>query len=547
MGTFQITYDDFTGGHYMGDRSTELPKNTWKGTNAILSPRGDLVPSGCKHVATVTKPTATVGHPWEAAKIWSAFQIDVTDSLFFVTWYDTTGPTYYFKSEIVLVNTEGPTYGTTRYSLTGRLDGYAVWDNYRTGTSVDYRFTYLDGNTGDVRQFNWTTKTDSLVVANPFGTLYPYYLFKVGSRLVTYKDRKLFYSGALDAATWSTTTQYYEFPDDIVNIYPRTNDFLVATPSGLYSVTGVLGESVNIQTLIPDSNIYPGFSRGCIDNRTVYIPDDGYSVPSYPDGSIYVLNGSVVTPIATLDQSDLTPIVVPQRRSTEHYELGIGGGNQITCWARSGVAWFRNQNGSWSRFFPSNMPAVTMRPDYADQQIICKSVANFSGDTTLYPVDEYTAVGFLDSELTLYVIRYINNHLWPNSNDFSWDLVTSTAAAPASATVDLSEYWHSKPMVVREVIIEAGFDTDDSLNITGNATIQPFVKPTGIIDKGPNDTGSYVSSTQTITVDLSTINANNSNAMYRFKINDAGRAYGFFPRITWQGCRIRRVICICED
>lgn len=531
----------------MGDRSTELPKNTWKGTNAILSPRGDLVPSGCKHVATVTAPTPVVGNPWESSKLWSAFQIDITDSIFFVTWYDRTGPTFYFQSQIVLVNTEGPSYATSRYGLTGRLDGTVVWDNYRTGSSVDNRFTYLDGSTGDVRQFIWDTKTDSLVVANPFGTLYPSHLFKVGSRLVTYKDRKLFYSGALDAATWSTTTQYYEFPDEITNVYPRTNDFVVSTASGLYSVTGVLGESVNIQTIIPDSNIYAGFGRGCIDNRTVYIPDESYSVPGYPDGSIYALNGASVTPIATLDQSDLTPLLIPQRNSGEHFTIGTAGGNQLACWARSGVAWFRNAYGAWSRFLPSNMPSVTFLAGYGEQQIICRPLSNFAGSTQFYPVNEYTAVGFLDSSFTLRVIRYINNHAWPNSNDFSWDYSTSVAAAPASATVDLSEYWHSKPMVVREVIIEAGFDTDDSLNITGNATIQPFVKPTGIIDKGPNDTGSYVSSTQTITVDLSTISADNSNAIYRFKINDAGRAYGFFPRITWQGCRIRRVICICED
>ena len=135
----------------------------------------------------------------------------------------------------------------------------------------------------------------------------------------------------------------------------------------------------------------------------------------------------------------------------------------------------------------------------------------------------------------------------PNGDDYSFDYYSNVASAPASASVDLAEYWHSKPMVVKEVIVEAVFDPAATLNLTGNATIQPFVMPTGIIDKGPNDTGSYISSTQTVTQAISGITADNSRAIYRFRINDAGRSYGFYPRITWQGCRIRRVICVCED
>jgi hypothetical protein len=544
MGSFAITYDDFTGGHYMGDRSTGLPSNTWKGTNALLSPRGDLVPSGAKQIATVTPPAITPGHPWESAEIFSAFILDVTDSVFFVSYFDNTGPTFYYNSRIILVAADAPNYATTVYTLTGELAGKVSWDNFRTGAAVDHRFTYIDWATKDVREYNWWTKTDSLLVANPFGTRDVRDLYKVGSRLVTTSERVLYYSAALNAASWAPSTDYYEFPDTIVNIYPRTNDFLVATVSGLYSVTGVLGESVTIQTLIPDSNIHAGFARGCIDNRTVFIPDEGFSVPGYPDGAIYALNGASVLPIATLDQSDITPTLVPQRRSAEHISLGIASGNQLSCWSRSGVAWFQNKNGSWARFVPNGFTAPTYLTGFSRQQIIATPIA-VRGKR--YPANEYSMVGVLDSSFNFYAIRYINNHLWPNSNDFSWDFSTSVASTPASATVDLSEYWHSKPLVVREVIVEVGFDTGASLNLTGDAVIQPFVKPTGIIDKGPNDTGAFVSSTQTVTVALSSITSDNSNAIYRFKINDAGRSYGFYPRITWQGCRLRRVICLCED
>lgn len=193
---------------------------------------------------------------------------------------------------------------------------------------------------------------------------------------------------------------------------------------------------------------------------------------------------------------------------------------------------------------PNNFTAPNYLLGYSDQQKIATPIA-VRGKR--YPVNEYSMVGLVSDQFVFYAIRYINNHLWPNSDDFSWDFLTSTASTPASATVDLPEYWHKNPMVVKEVIVEVGFDTANSLNLTGDAIIQPFIKPTGIEDKGPNDTGAFVSSTQTETVALSSINADNSTAIYQFRINNAGRGYGFYPRITWQGCRIRRVICICED
>jgi hypothetical protein len=52
MGSFQITYDDFSAGQYMGNRSTNLPKNTWYGNNVLPTPSGQLIASGQANAAT---------------------------------------------------------------------------------------------------------------------------------------------------------------------------------------------------------------------------------------------------------------------------------------------------------------------------------------------------------------------------------------------------------------------------------------------------------------------------------------------------------------
>lgn len=547
MGTFQVTYDDFTGGHYVGDRSAELPKNTWRGTNATVGPRGDLIPNGAKEIATVTAPSITPGNPWEFCNLWDAYVLNVTTALYFVSWTDATGPTFYYNSQVLEIDQSISPYTVNRRSLTGRLEGRVTFDNFRTGSSVNNRFTYIDTSPAQyaIRQWDYATNTDSLITAAFLGTEECYDLYKVGSRLVThqYNGRKLFYSGALDAATWSATTQYIEFPDVIQRIYPRTNDFLVFTNGGVFSVTGVLGETTNIQTIIPPTNVYNGLGYGAIDSRTIYVVDEALSAPGYLDGVIYALVGSNMEPIATLDQSDITPIQQQSRNSANIAALGIGQNNSLVAYSRTGVTWVKSPNGTWSRFKPNDITISPMFGDMPRQIAICKPLAY----NARFPSNDFVSVAYADQNFTVHAMRIISNTPMPNSNDYSFYYTSNPASAPASASVDLAEYWHSKPMVVKEVIVEAVFDTAATLNLTGNATIQPFVMPTGIIDKGPNDTGSYISSTQTVTQAISGITADNSRAIYRFRINDAGRSYGFYPRITWQGCRIRRVICVCED
>jgi len=534
MGTFQVTYDDFSGGHYMGDRSTELPKNTWKGDNVILSVRGDLVPTGVKEMKEFAAPTPASG-TWNYAQVKSAFAFNVIYGVAFVSYYGTAVSGTVIQ--IVDTSTSG-TPTTFSYTITGRVDGTVTFDNVRTGSSTDKFFTYINAVNGDVRQWSWVTATDSLVVANPFSTNNPVNLVQVGARLVTWFNQSLYYSGASDAATWSTATQYYDFPDVITGVFPRSNDFIVTTVGAVYSVTGVLGESINIQPIIPNDNARGGFRKAVIDNRVVYLLDEGTSAPGLPDGVIYALNGADIQQAAYLDQNDLLQ-GLQYRNSAESFVLGMGQNNNLICWSRQGTAWARAANNTWSRF---TYTAKEMDATKFLQAAVCVPIAY--KDTV--PQNEYFTVVYTGSDEKVYFVRYIHNHGFPNSDDFDFD-DTVASTTPASGTVDLSEYWHSKPCVVKEIMVEAVFDTSASLDLTGNATIEPFVKPTGIVDIGPNDTNSFVSSTQTITQAISSISADNSVALYRFKVNNAGRSYGFYPRLTFQGCRIRRVICVCED
>ena len=117
---------------------------------------------------------------------------------------------------------------------------------------------------------------------------------------------------------------------------------------------------------------------------------------------------------------------------------------------------------------------------------------------------------------------------------------THTSRDPVSGATGsclLAEYWHQKPMVVREVIVEAEYEATGA-----NASIAVNIIPTGAVDidttTAPNMTSSIITAPTESTA---------STIIHRFRVDNAGRAYGFKPNITHKGVRIRRVICICED
>jgi hypothetical protein len=58
---FDVVYDDFTGGHFVGATQTKQPRDTWTGVNAICTAdEGFLMPdAGTTQVATILNGAGT--------------------------------------------------------------------------------------------------------------------------------------------------------------------------------------------------------------------------------------------------------------------------------------------------------------------------------------------------------------------------------------------------------------------------------------------------------------------------------------------------------
>lgn len=516
MGTFQVTYDDFTGGHYMGNRDTKQPANTWTGTNTILDPRGNLIAT-----EAVLRTTLTTSIPWE-----NLGKFYVVGSF---THPDYVTVVYTFESSSGTTTSYIATYGnppffspvwTTPLALTGNPVGFLAPDQ-----TSDNPTLYYVRSTGDVRKltFSSSTWTDTLVTSgtNVRSSLYKYKYRLLGLGLTGTVRNRLFYSDPT-MTTWGAT-DYYEFPGQITNVVPRSNDVVVTTTAGIYSVTGVFGESVNIQEIYSFQELSQGMSNAVGYGRDfVYLNDYRDSL----NGQIYAGLGTSKTLIGTMDLESTAPM-----------NIGITNPGQIVTMANSGDTYVMDFSGNWVRLKFSDWFA----DDYIEPGGITPSATSLTdlagnmylGQSILKP---YVSD---DSDVRLHLFRVRSLRVPDNYaiKLYSAYHTSKNPIAGATGTVVLSEYWHSKPCVVKEVIVEAQY-----VATTTNASLSVNIIPTGAVDidssVAPNMTSSTITAPSQTTA---------STIILRFRVDNAGRAYGFKPRIQHKGVRIRRVICMVED
>lgn len=516
MGSFQITHDDFTGGHYMGNKSAALPKNTWYGTNAILNPKGELIPGVAGQVHTFSPPASQA-----SGKIWYGWTTGVGS--YFVATYTNSGGTNTTRLHDIAIS-GGNVISTNTRTLTGQVLGKCTVT--REGGTTQFLY-YVDRTTGNVRRYNYLTSSDTLVSNVLAGQSvdsivnYKFRLLVWGSDSTN--PGRLFYSN--NTKNGFDLTDYYDFDGPIANVIPRSNDVLVITSEGVFSATGVFGSSLNIQLVAPPNELLPGMVEAKASGRAIYFAGEA-SPPYFHDGRIYELLGATTTEVVRLGLEDLNSSF------PDKIDLNVIEGGNVAIMISNGAIYVRKSDLTFARLIST---AVNPALGYRNQSYICNPLLSAVGEQ--YDTVAATMTSGLNVEV----------HVIGHARNYPAALLGTTT--PASATVQLSEYWHQRPMVVREVLVETVYDDyqDKPFELTGNATVALKIKPVGAVDYTVLQTPLLESSTQTYTTAITNSIANGSRVLHRFRTDDAVRGYGFYPEITWQGCRIRRVIAVCED
>jgi hypothetical protein len=509
MGSFQIVYDDFSGGQYMGPKSTNLPKNSWHGNNVIAIPNGRLCPVGYEQAGSNAGVASATG-----AQIMDSWTVGAVNYSF-VIWSGTTSK----MCRLLSVN-NGSTFpiGSTDTSLTGTLGGKVAF------VPAEGKFYYVNTNSGTFGYIRSVTTggTDASVsTALGSGTgitnlaLYGYRLVAWGPT-----TKRLYYSDT--ALTGWATSQYYEFNGQILNVLPRTNDLLVICDTGVFSVVGVLGSSITIQQIVPQQNVTEGMRDATIVGRNVFFLDQQRS--GALDGNIYRMVGSSVDSVATMDLPD----VVAAEDGYEKGRIQSISDGRIVVVLRNGIVYTQTSHGRWAR-------------------LLIAYDATETGETNQITIarpgpeaqNEYFIVGIVqnDAKFPIKWYRVINNVITGTDTDQDFVFFGSASASTSAPTgeVELAEYWHSKPFTVKEVLVE----WEDAGNDTPQVALK--IEPTGLVDV---DSADYTQSDWAYAQETSTPG---NLVLSRLRGDDGPRGYGAKPIISFTAALINRVILICED
>lgn len=511
MATFQVVYDDFSGGQYMGFRPANQPKNTWTGTDVIANANGELIPTGTRLVGTWTQPSTAIG-------ILKEHFYENVNGYFFTD----------AKRFVKYVHNNGTAFPVTFTAYTASGTGSLSSATY---SELHTRFYYLLANGTGGSVYNMTkTGTSTLFYTIPSGQ-FPDKIIAYKQRLLYFGKNRMYYSGVWDGTQYGafTTGQYYEFDSNIITMFPRTDDLLVICEDGTYSLTGVLGSGVTIQTLTPGDNVSAGMRNGAIINRNLFYLDESNSNGSI-DGRLYRMVGASIQHVASFDYGDYDFQANGFNIAEPGKVIALPNG-RLAVQFRSGYSYFESTPGVFakSKVFTIVEDATSRltRDYYAQAKSMSGAPDEYMLTAVLNPQSSVTPIS---------VYRTYTNVPGPTRLDANFNYSTnSTCTVNPTGTVELSEYFHNKPFTVKEVFIEYAISDTTS-------TVSCNIIPTGVIDVPVGTLASVVSATSTET------NATSGGyRMYRYWPNNASKGFGVKPQLTITNTFIKRVILNCED
>ena len=514
MGSFQITYDDFSGGQYMGNKSTNLPKNQWQGNNVVALPSGQIMAVGQETVSTITKPTSAV------QTYIQDFHLIGADSYLF-TSSDGVTTSRMIKTATVSNGTLFPITSTST-TLTAIIDGKVAFNP--AASSLAFYYIGSGAGPGGGTVYSVTYTGTNAVVSTALAGLLLTDMVMYGYRLLAYggNTKRLYYSDTT-LTTWSTAN-YYEFSGNILNVVPRTNDLLVICDTGVFSLVGVLGSSITSQLIVPSTNVPEGMRDATAVNRNIYYLDQ--QLTGAIDGRVYRLTGSTAQPIATLNYIDVN--IAQAESGIEAMRVSTLNDGKLCVMDKVGTAYVETIPGTWARL--NNDARVSVTRFLKRQHQVARP-----GPGSL---NEYFLIAYVQATTqTIYIYRYIYNvtDFTDNDRDFTNIGVPSTSLQAPTGTVTLSEYWHSKPFTVKEVLVEY-------YSYSYGSQVSAQIVPSGMIDVIPANVDSMVS-TSIPNEQLSSVNT----VTQRFRPNNANKGMGIKPKITIYMASVKRVILNCED
>lgn len=526
---FDVVYDDFTGGHYMGPTQANQPRNTWTGPNVICTAdQGFLMPDG--GLTKMTSEIVSAGTS-EAISQPIAFRdpanpVTSNASIFFTRRGSTT-----IYRVVMETNTITPlattANNTTPLAATSVLGNRVAFQRETSSSVTMYLCTY-----------GGTVTTVTVPVDFTLGTWW-WGNFAFGATL---GSNRLYFSAAGDPTSWPANN-YFDVGESgysIISVVPTGDVLYVGTSAGWWAISGVPGQTASLRKLatpgiggLPQAGaFYPQHACGAS------LINQGVLFRSPRGALVNVLSGSTVRAFAH------SPGLPGSNDAAVDMVTSAG---DLTCVLDTTYSADRTYNAArlflWSdlhrRWRVKSLPTAAQ--------------VSAALGVRYWTVEDRDALG-----TNLYLIGAETNGV-NNVDLVGWyapkepvDPQTDANGYYDTATVTLSEYSQPTPFAVKEMIVELDFGQPATQG--AQRTVKASVVTQGVTDLDQTfavDTGDLAVPFSSSQFAKSWQNANNTRRGHRQTIrfaptDGAAATLTAAPVIEMTGVKVRRVILRCE-
>lgn len=549
MGNFRYEWNDFSGGYYIGPSAINQPKNTWTGTNVVLTDDdASIVPTNAVYEYTLTGTDTTGGYiqlPGTVAGTSPGTPTYFNNTIIipFIEYQNVGNPSgclYLIDvvtqvvTKVTVVTAPSASFGFSPYEpVCIKVDGSSATDFYiyvAFGGSSYYRVRK------STLAITTVTPSGGAAMASITG------LAVWGARLILWSanDDRIVFSNALDFTTVSSENyvQIGYSEDRVMLVMPRQFDLIVCKQGGFYSVTGVLGTSTAVRQLNDTTGFAPDRPALALQfNNTIYFLD---RPGTGPYANLYQLSGTRIDPAAFIrfNNQDTSPLNIAKTNSsmvisTVDTELD-GNNNQYKLFIANKLNRWHQITGT--RLLPG--PPAGPVAVWCVGSISARSSRNNTAFDDLIYIVEYDNV----TTKQFAVAAYWPNTVYPGGTD----ALLSLAGNRSTGTLILEDVKTTEPTKITSVWVEAELLQINQSTFTGNASITCTVNNNSQDWTDFNGSATTPSSTSgTFTAAFNTFPNQNDwqSKIGVIKFNTDSMGYGYANEIsfTFAGLKIRRV------
>lgn len=523
--TFDVTYDDFSGGHFVGQVGTRQPKNTWVGHDVTACQfDGTLMP-----LEAFYSITATMGG------------LDGRNTC--------TRPLMLGSGSQVVWAGSAHAYSLTVSALAQPLAVTAIATPFPATPGPGLAFPSIDPvyfkptsevlypsstSANLVRVNAGATVVNSNATPAQFSNLIAWGQFVFGVDINN--PYKVWFSNPGTATTWSAT-DFFILDDSMGAWCVHQGNLFMATGGGWYVATGIPNATLSIRQI---TTVETGGFPVSID--TTVLTRSGFT-STLAGENVLNPNGALIRELAGNQTRALNWSVGPEGRPPAYASDMARVGNFVVARVDPLGAGAKTDEGGFNGGFDLGpmIWVLDIRTGCWHRRSIPSTEGTGSGLCTGLGASDFIIYRRSAPTDNLMFARLNPADLIPNQ-DGTWP----------TGTVELCEYYHPRQFKIKEVWCEVDYGTP-SFSLDSNVrSISVSVKTPGVFIEGDPDISFSRAQSSTLTQVLPSraltgTNYTRRRSWVRFNPTDGADTFTATPVITLSGLKLRRCIVRCDE